>query len=192
MGGPTMDRSRWVQWLDVGVYWVGDARRLWRGWLAVALLGGVLLWWWAGSGAAPAAQGQPSAAEVAEPVALALPGVLSAGALSSAAVQLQEFPWGPEAQRPVVAVASGGASQKGPEAPPRWQLQGVFLGDDGRRRVLLQFEGGKQPPQFLRSHQALPNGWILQEIERFDVLVFDPATQEAVWMPWGDVGKPAL
>ena len=73
----------------------------------------------------------------------------------------------------------------------RWQVQGTFLGADGQRRLLVRFEGNKQPDEFLGAKQVLPNGWVLQDVQRFEVWVRDPAADEAVWMPWGDLGKSA-
>lgn len=178
-----------VQWLDACVYWVGDSRQLWRWWAGVALTGLVLLWWitqWGGSAAAKA----PSQAEEGvEPVALVVPKGLSTGQLTSAAVRLQEFPWGPEAKKPVGPKAS--ASGKAAAPPPRWQAQGTFLGDDGKRRLLVRFEGDKQPYQFLGVNQVLPNGWVLLAVDRFEVLVLDPTSEKEIQLPWADLAKTA-
>lgn len=178
-----------MQWLDACVYWVGDSRQLWRWWGWAAMAGLVLLWWvaqWDG----PAVVGVPSKAEGLEQVTLVVPKALSTGELTSAAVRLQEFPWGPEAKKPVIATGKSG-EKAAQDAPLRWQAQGTFLGGDGKRRLLVRFEGDKQPHQFLGAEQVLPNGWVLQDVERFEVLVLDPATEEAVWMPWVDLGKSA-
>lgn len=176
-----------MQWLDACVYWVGDSRQLWRWWGWIVIAGFVLLWWgvqWDG----PVADEAPSKAQRLEQVALIVPKTLSTGELTSAAVQLQEFPWGPEAKKPVIASNQSG-DKAAQDAPLRWQVQGTFLGDDGQRRLLVRFEGDKQSHQFLGVKQVLPNGWVLQEVDRFEVLVLDPAMDEAVWMPWVDLGK---
>ena len=179
-----------VQWLDACVYWVGDSRHLWRWWAGVALTGLVLLWWITQWGGAAAAKAPSQAEEGVEPVALVVPKGLSTGQLTSAAVRLQEFPWGPEAKKPVIASNQSG-NKATQDAPLRWQVQGTFLGADGQRRLLVRFEGNKQPDEFLGAKQVLPNGWVLQDVQRFEVWVRDPAADEAVWMPWGDLGKSA-
>lgn len=183
------------RWLDAVAQWVGDGRLLWRGWALVLALGLVLVWALVQGGAALSEHGAgqppggaPARAEGAA-VLVVVPPVVSTTALTGAAVQLQDFPWGPEARKPVLL--KPGATGKA--APPalRWQAQGTFLGIDGKRRLLVRFEGDKQAHQFLGAGQVLPNGWVLHAVERFEVTVIDPATNEQTQLPWADLMKVA-
>lgn len=190
-GGAGAAATRWqVQRLW---QWLGQGRNLWRGWAWVLALGCVLLL--LATGRPPA----PSSNAPAQPVpdlalAQALPAPLTVAALTDAALQLQEFPWGAEARKPLQPKA-GGPAGKGAEAPAlRWGIAGSFVDADGQRRLLLQFENDKQPPQYLRPGASLPDGRQLWAIERFEALV-SPAGQgqdQAQWQPWGQLASDAL
>lgn len=170
--------------LEAGLQWLGDGRRLWRLWAVVLVAGGAAIWGLIdvpdASMQDSSAAGDPGAA-LPDVAALALPPVLSSSALTSGAVLLQAFPWGPEAKKPKVA---NGQQQ----AVLRWQVVGSFLGQDGKRRLMLRFEGDKEPPQYLGVGGDLPDGRRLRDLGRFEAQVFDPNTQKLTWLSFEQLG----
>jgi len=144
--------------------------------VALALALPILIW---GGGAPPAPEPRGETELGADMPALPATGV----AAEDREELTRSTMWGGAPVADAAAESGGSADAQG----PAWSLAGVFMKDE-RREVVLRFAGDAEAPRLLGEGAALPDGAVVEQIER-DRIRLRGTDHDTTW--WVHVNRGA-